>query len=163
MRLWTLHPRYLDTKGLIAVWREALLAQKVLAGATKGYRNHPQLLRFRAHLEPMSAIANFLTALNTEATARGYHFDATKIQSRPCLQTIEETLGQILYEWAHLKNKLQTRAPQRANQIQKLTRPQPHPFFRIIPGDIQVWENNNSKATPSSRHQNTVGIDVRRF
>ncbi|HKX52383.1 MAG TPA: pyrimidine dimer DNA glycosylase/endonuclease V [Nitrosospira sp.] len=37
MRLWTLHPRYLDTKGLVAAWREALLAQKVLSGLTSGY------------------------------------------------------------------------------------------------------------------------------
>lgn len=35
MRLWTLHPKYLDTKGLVALWREALLAQKVLQGKQK--------------------------------------------------------------------------------------------------------------------------------
>ncbi|WP_338140756.1 pyrimidine dimer DNA glycosylase/endonuclease V [Candidatus Nitrotoga sp. 1052] len=27
MRLWTLHPCYLDSRGLVALWREALLAQ----------------------------------------------------------------------------------------------------------------------------------------
>jgi hypothetical protein len=87
MRLWTLHPRHLDTKGLVAAWREAFLAQKVLSGATKGYRNHPQLHRFRTHPEPLAAIATFLTALNAEATARGYRFDAAKIQGRPCAGT----------------------------------------------------------------------------
>jgi len=30
MRLWTIHPKYLDRQGLLALWREALLAQKVL-------------------------------------------------------------------------------------------------------------------------------------
>ena len=41
MRLWSLHPAHLDRQGLIACWREALLAQKVLAGLTTGYRSHP--------------------------------------------------------------------------------------------------------------------------
>jgi Pyrimidine dimer DNA glycosylase len=48
MRIWSLHPQYLDRQGLTAAWREGLLAQKVLTGTTKGYRNHPQLRRFRA-------------------------------------------------------------------------------------------------------------------
>ncbi|MGP9584395.1 pyrimidine dimer DNA glycosylase/endonuclease V, partial [Micrococcaceae sp. AOP34-BR2-30] len=30
MRLWSLHPEVLDRQGLIAGWREALLAQAVL-------------------------------------------------------------------------------------------------------------------------------------
>ena len=77
MRLWTLHPRYLDPKGLVAAWREALLAQKVLGGATKGYRHHPQLVRFQAEPEPLEAIAAFLCGLASEAQSRGYHFDAT--------------------------------------------------------------------------------------
>ncbi len=47
MRLWSLHPKYLDRQGLLAVWREGLLAQKVLQGKTKGYKNHPQLKRFQ--------------------------------------------------------------------------------------------------------------------
>jgi hypothetical protein len=43
MRLWSLHPCHLDAKGLVALWREGLLAQKVQACETNGYRNHPQL------------------------------------------------------------------------------------------------------------------------
>ena len=43
MRLWSLHPKYLDKLGLLGLWRESLLAQKVLLGKTKGYKNHPQL------------------------------------------------------------------------------------------------------------------------
>ncbi len=34
MRLWTLHPKYLDPRGLVALWREALFAQAVLRGWT---------------------------------------------------------------------------------------------------------------------------------
>lgn len=44
MRLWSLHPSLLDRAALIAGWREALLAQKVLRGQTTGYRHHPQLV-----------------------------------------------------------------------------------------------------------------------
>jgi len=40
MRLWSLHPRRLDGKGLIASWREGLLARAALAARTRGYRNH---------------------------------------------------------------------------------------------------------------------------
>src|SRR5678815_5265415 len=98
MRLWTLHPRYLDPKGLVAAWREALLAQKVLAGATKGYRHHPQLVRFQAEPEPLEAIAAFLSGLNFEARNRGYHFDENKILSHPFRGTIPETSGQLLFE-----------------------------------------------------------------
>ena len=60
MRLWSIHPSYLDVKGLGAAWREALLAQKVLEGLTRGYKNHPQLLRFKQAEDPLSAIGTFL-------------------------------------------------------------------------------------------------------
>ena len=79
MRLWTLHPRYLDAKGLVALWREALLAQKVLQGKTKGYRYHPQLIRFQRHSRPVAVLAMYLTAILKEAKVRGYHFDGRKI------------------------------------------------------------------------------------
>src|SRR5690349_14781927 len=105
MRLWTLHPRYLDPKGLVAAWREALLAQKVLCGATKGYHNHPQLLRFRATVDPGSAISTFLHGLAAEATRRGYKFNATKIAKPNNRRKIPETRGQLVYEWKHLKRK----------------------------------------------------------
>ncbi|MGP1680491.1 MAG: pyrimidine dimer DNA glycosylase/endonuclease V [Giesbergeria sp.] len=36
MRLWSLHPQYLDSKALVALRREGLLAQAVLAGLTRG-------------------------------------------------------------------------------------------------------------------------------
>ena len=66
MRLWTVHPRYLDAKGLVAAWREALLAQAVLVGVTRGYRQHPQLIRFSSHPEPIPAVGAFLTGLAEE-------------------------------------------------------------------------------------------------
>jgi hypothetical protein len=140
MRLWTLHPRYLDSKGLVAAWREALLAQKVLAGKTKGYRNHPQLIRFRAQAEPLAAIATFLAGLADEADRRGYHFDASKISGRRFSGRIPETRGQLLFEWNHLGTKLRARAPLMARQLKGIGAPQPHPLFRIVPGGVRAWE-----------------------
>ena len=140
MRLWTLHPGYLDPKGLVAAWREALLAQKVLAGGTKGYRHHPQLARFQAQADPLAALASFLAGLAAEAQSRGYHFNAGKIAPRRFAGCIKETNGQLLYEWGHLKAKLRVRAPQLARQLRSVTLPEPHPLFRIVSGDVREWE-----------------------
>jgi hypothetical protein len=140
MRLWTLHPRYLDARGLVAAWREALLAQKVLAGATTGYRHHPQLIRFQASDDPPAAIAAFLTGLAREADSRGYHFDATKILGRrPCAR-IPETRGQLLFEWGHLRAKLRARSPEVARLWRGVEAPAAHPLFRIVAGGTRPWE-----------------------
>jgi len=140
MRLWTVHPRYLDAKGLVAAWREALLAQKVLAGATKGYRHHPQLARFQAQADPLAAIASFLAGLADEAKSRDYSFDVTRISRRRFTGKIRETSGQLLYEWGHLKAKLRVRAPQVGRKFRSIKIPEPHPLFRIVPGGIRDWE-----------------------
>jgi Pyrimidine dimer DNA glycosylase len=140
MRLWTLHPRYLDARGLVAAWREALLAQKVLRGGTRGYRHHPQLARFRACPRPVAAIAAFLAGLAAEARRRGYQFDTTKIAGCRRPGRIDETRGQLLFEWRHLRAKLRVRAPQVYRRLRGVARPEPHPLFRIVPGGVRDWE-----------------------
>ena len=140
MRLWTVHPRYLDPKGLIAAWREALLAQKVLKGATRGYRHHPQLVRFHAQDDPVAAIATFLAGIAEEAQHRGYRFDTTKISRRRLHVPLPETDGQLLYEWDHLRTKLRARAPELHREFRGITTPEAHPLFRIVAGDVREWE-----------------------
>ena len=140
MRLWTVHPRYLDSKGLVAAWREALLAQKVLAGGTRGYRHHPQLVRFQSQPDPLAAIATFLASIAEEAQSRGYHFDASKIADRKSDQKIAETNGQLLYEWEHLQTKLRARAPSLAHKFRSIKKPEPHPLFRLVSGEVRDWE-----------------------
>ena len=140
MRLWTLHPRYLDAKGLVAAWREALLAQKVLAGGTRGYTRHPQLARFRAHDWPLWVMASYLGGLAAEATRRKYHFDTSKIPPRRFRGQMDETRGQLLFEWEHLRTKLRARAPELYRQWRDIAMPEAHPMFRIIPGGVQEWE-----------------------
>lgn len=140
MRLWTLHPQYLDRQGLVALWREALLAQKVLQGQTTGYRHHPQLVRFRATPEPVAVLATYLEAVYVEATRRGYRFEAAKIAPVRSAATLTATEGQLLYEWSHLKHKLRVRDPERAAHYAPLVVPIPHPLFRMVAGPVSAWE-----------------------
>jgi hypothetical protein len=140
MRLWTLHPRYLDARGLVALWREALLAQKVLSGGTRGYRSHPQLERFRIHPEPLAAIAAYLCGVAEEAERRGYRFDRTKIGPAAEGLALEAATGQLRHEWEHLLAKLRARAPRIADDHSHVDLPDPHPLFRLVPGPIAAWE-----------------------
>ena len=142
MRLWTLHPKYLDPKGLVALWREALLAQKVLTGGTVGYRHHPQLERFRDHPDPVVMVATYLRAVHSEAVARGYHFDGSKIATQSSCGPVEESDGQLLFEWQHLLAKLAVRSPERYRELLVLKAPDPHPLFEIIPGPKRAWERS---------------------
>ena len=93
MRIWSFHPKYLDRQGLIALWREALLAQKVLRGETRGYKHHPQLLRFRSQYDPVAAIAKYLEYVFAEVVTRGYNFDRHKIEGRRMNLPAAETAG----------------------------------------------------------------------
>jgi len=141
MRLWSIHPKYLDPKGLVALWREALLAQKVLAGQTRGYTHHPQLIRFKENPHPEKIIALYLNAVCDEADQRGYQFDRKKINSRPRIGTqLTVTRGQIQFENDHLFRKLENRHPEFYEKLSKVKRIQPHPLFRIIPGERAFWE-----------------------
>lgn len=140
MRLWSLHPRYLDSKGLVALWREALLAQKVLQGATKGYRNHPQLLRFKQQKNPVAAIASYLQDIQREAETRGYKFDASKIAAHEAVKKIPVTEGQLAYELSHLEAKLRVRDAEACKRLQQEHKLQSHPLFMVMAGEVEGWE-----------------------
>jgi hypothetical protein len=145
MRLWSLHPKYLDARGLVALWREALLAQAVLRGQTRGYKHHPQLQRFSEAAAPRAAIARYLRAVQAEATRRGYRFDASKIGRCGQIGTLPVTRGQLKYEWQHLTGKLRTRAPAWLAQLPAGAIPQPHPGFRVVAGGVARWEITASR------------------
>lgn len=140
MRLWSLHPHHLDRAGLVAGWREALLAQAVLAGRTTGYRQHPQLIRFRETADPLPSIGAYLSGLRDEADARGYSFDGGKIiEPDGSAQRIDVTDGQIEFEWQHLGEKLARRSPADAERW-AADHPTAHPLFVVVPGAIESWE-----------------------
>ena len=140
MRLWTLHPRYLDAKGLVALWREGLLARAVLAGQTRGYTRHPQLERFRAVALPLHAIDGYLAVVCDEADARGYRFDRAKLSPPPGVLRLPASDGQLDYEWLHLLAKLKVRDPDRLAAWRAVRQPDPHPMFDVSPGPIAPWE-----------------------
>lgn len=148
MRLWTLHPKYLDAQGLVALWREALLAQAVLGGKTNGYTRHPQLVRFRNAPSPGESVAEYLKAVHAEATRRGYCFDGAKIASAGCVEPIAVAQGQLDYEWEHLKAKLRLRAPLLLSEHFFFNPPEPHPLFHIVPGPVATWEAGLHKKGP---------------
>lgn len=141
MRLWSLHPQYLDAQGLVALWREALLARAVLRGKTRGYQHHPQLERFRAHASPLSAVNGYLAHVHAEATARGYAFDARKIGPLRRIKSMTVTSGQLEYEWNHLLRKLKRRNPQVYRRWRGTDAPRTHPLFRKVSGRIASWEH----------------------
>lgn len=140
MRLWSLHPEYLDTKGLLALWRESLLAQKVLQGSTKGYRNHPQLHRFRQQKDPLASIAVYLMEVWLEADRRGYHFDAGKIAKHEHVASIPVNTGQLAYEFRHLLAKLRLRDIEAYARLKQEKTLRVHPLFTEIAGGIESWE-----------------------
>jgi hypothetical protein len=140
MRLWSLHPSLLDRAGLVALWREALLAQKVLAGATRGYRRHPQLDRFRQSGDPMRAIASYLWSVADEAKERGYLFDVSRIAMRRGRVTILVTKGQLAYELTHLKQKLRQRDPKRWQLVSERKPVKINSTFKAVDGPIAPWE-----------------------
>lgn len=140
MRLWSLHPRYLDTQGIVALWRETLLAQAVLRGETRGYRNHPQLDRFKNHPAPLAAISLYLTAIHAEAEMRGYCFDKSKIKPTRKAVTLTVTSGQMAYEWAHLLAKLKERSPAIYRKWRATRVSDAHPVFEVRAGEVEPWE-----------------------
>lgn len=140
MRLWTLHPKYLDAQGLVALWREALLAQAVLCCKTKGYQYHPQLARFRQRENPTGHIACYLNAVRNEAELRGYRFNQAKIGTINQIAPILATHGQLEYEWRHLLSKLTSRAPGWLAGLPSAAPPEAHPLFQLVPGGIAEWE-----------------------
>lgn len=147
MRLWSLHPKYLDPKGLVALWREALLARAVLRGRTRGYTRHPQLERFLAHPQPRLAIAAYLAAVHAEAEARGYAFDRSRIGPVRAVEPITATTGQLALEWEHLRGKLALRAPDLLARWTRVAMPDCHPLFRRRAGPVASWERATSGGT----------------
>ncbi len=141
MRIWSIHPEHLDAKGLVALWRETLLAKHVLLGKTKGYKNHPQLERFKKHDSSVKAINYYLYFVYEEAGRRGYKFDTKKIgKVEKDIEKISVTDGQVEFEWQHLKRKLKIRDPKMLSANRQYEFPKLHPIFYLTEGELESWE-----------------------
>lgn len=139
MRLWSLHPRQLDAKGLVALWREGLLALAVVEGKTRGYRHHPQLARFTKRNNPVRLLESYLLAVHAEGQTRGYALDRSKLGRARTRARLSVTQGQLAYEWDHLLRKLHRRDRARWSRQRGAT-PVAHPMFKVVPGPIETWE-----------------------
>ena len=139
MRIWSLHPKYLDSKGLVALWRETLLAKHVLEGKTKGYKNHPQLNRFKEMKSPVNSINHYLEFIYEEACLRNFNFDKSKIQIDGERILLPVTIGQIEYETNHLLGKL-IRDGEKLKELKSVEKVIPHPLFYVVKGEIEKWE-----------------------
>lgn len=142
MRLWSIHPKYLDQKGLVACWREALGAKAALERKVQGYKNHPQLNRFKATKNPVAQINSFLYFLFQEAQERGYKFDSSKIEFGLTLisEKMDVTSGQVNYEFNHLMEKLKQRDPNKYRRLCGIKKIEIHPMFNMKTGSIEAWE-----------------------
>jgi hypothetical protein len=151
MRLWSLDFKYLDRKGLLAVWRESLLAKKVLEGKTKGYKNHPQLIRFKNSKNPLKTINLYLYEIYKESVKRGYSFNLSKIKlyfnkNPEKFEKIPLTKKQLIFEFNHLLKKLEERDIIQYNKIVKTKKINPNNIFYLIEGEIENWENLKNKS-----------------
>ncbi len=142
MRLWSIHPKYLDRIGLVAVWREGLLAKRVLEGRTRGYRNHPQLIRFKEYEKPVDLIDAYLFQIYLEARRRGYSFNYSKIRVIELQGVVAVTRGQLEYEFIHLLKKLEVRDRRKFEELKNLNPKdvEPNPVFRVVEGGVERWE-----------------------
>jgi hypothetical protein len=153
MRLWTLHPQYLDAQGLVALWREGLLAQAVLRGETRGYTRHPQLQRFAAERSSVGCLAEYLRVVQKEAAGRGYTFRASKISRQRWAGQLVVSRGQLEYEWQHLRKKLAVRSAAWLGDVAHIRRPRAHPLFRVVPGPVAGWERVEFAALDGRKRQ----------
>jgi hypothetical protein len=165
MRIWSLHPKYLDSKGLTALWRETLLGKHVLENKTKGYKNHPQLIRFKKYPDPLFAINFYLREIYLEAKNRNYNYDKNKFdfslfKKLKYSEKIFVNTEQVEYEIKHLLKKLKVRDAKKYKELNtelkkvkelKIKNKNPnqkegqsileiHPLFKIKIGGIEEWE-----------------------
>jgi len=139
MRIWSIHPKYLDAKGLVALWRETLLAKHILMGKTKGYKNHPQLTRFKEEMNPVERIDQYLSEVYLEAERRGYNFNRDKVNwdFKPDKMSVSE--GQMVFEREHLLSKLKIRDTVLYEKFKTVQILEPHTMFKVTPGPVAEW------------------------
>ena len=125
---------------MVALWRETLLAKNVLEEKTKGYKNHPQLIRFKSSDYPLQGINQYLAAVYQESQKRKYNFNKEKFNINHDPLTLTVTRSQIDYEMQHLLKKLKTRDMESYHRLLNETNIEPHPLFKITDGNIEEWE-----------------------
>ena len=148
MRIWSLHPQYLDQKGLGGQWEEGIIAQNTLFFQEGKYLNYPVLHRVKAHQEPVAWIGMYLNEILKEANVnRGYNYNDQLIKQLKPTLPMPVTRGQLYYEWTLLQGRLQKRDPVKMslNDGVDINNIKANPMFYVIDGDIEDWERVKEK------------------
>lgn len=130
MSLWSVHPRYLDNKGLISAWNRGLQLQKQLSTEPARNTGNSQLIMFSRQEKPLHAIGSYLSFIASEGCRRGYKFTHEKI----LYPNFDEELlpidsEQLRSENQMLQNRLKTRDKNRYQQLSSQSWPETHPLF----------------------------------
>ena len=134
MNLWSFHPKYLDEKGLRAVWQDALFAQNVLSGRIKDHRKYyPQLMKFNNYFEPLAAIGAYLGFIYDDGVERGIIFQEHKIMHRSKRENIFQVDRERLEdEFEQYKRKMQTVSMLQTAKLRQVSKVEPHPIFEVV-------------------------------
>lgn len=132
MCLWSIHPKYLDKLGLIALWREGLLAQKALSVPSTQYIRHSELERFKNNENPLKAIGSYLCYVAAEGAKRGYNFTHERIVypnfDDYLIIINDDTLN---LEVKNLKNKLKLRDKTKFKELTEMSKIESNPAFYL--------------------------------
>lgn len=140
MRIWSIHPSYLDSAGINGCWRESLLAQKILNGHNFSYKNHSQMKRFYSDRESLLAIGTYLYYIYLESVKRNYNYDFNKILYFNNNYKMQVTENQLLYEFNLLQWKLKKRNYKKYLENKNIKEIFPNNIFDVKEGQIESWE-----------------------
>lgn len=153
MRLWSLHPSYLDKQALQVCWADALQAleyYKQERAYMKGITNdlspyfYPCLDRFRMTGSPIAHITNYLHGLCDESERRNTPFGRAKLPEFTPGLRLKVTDGQIAREEKLLLLQLNRRKQtQLWMDLFVAEYVQPHPLFEIVSGPVEPWETSS--------------------
>jgi hypothetical protein len=156
VRLWSIHPEYLDRMGLLGLWREALLAQQVLHGETENYKNHSHMQRFYAlpKEDAMQYMSDYLFFVWQEGKLRGYKLNVNHIKdprnggslSGSPRKLFTVSSGQLALEYQILCMRTRNRDHKHFLGLEdkypshRMWVPKPNPVFTLIHGRKEEWE-----------------------
>lgn len=158
MRLWTIHPKYLDGKRLTSQWKEGIqmmhiwkeIGENPEPAKRLGYVSHPQVRRLSNLLVADSGLISLLlhqhlTAVHEESVQRSYSFNKKLIDdlAPDCKNApkVYVTMGQVAYEFALMATKNNEWSQKVAIDPYMLC----NPIFQVVSGSIESWEKTKDE------------------
>jgi hypothetical protein len=144
MRIWSIHPKYLDSKELLNLWNETIQAKNEFLTKFSGHFSNKQLERFLDLKNPLEAINSYMSSIYREAVKRDFSVDDSFMDwdFDDSIQ-IPVTAGQISHEISKLKSRLRERDEKKLQKLNGRTFLELHPIFYSVPGTIEEWENDS--------------------